>query len=291
VTAVDLFCGCGGLSAGLIDAGFEVVLGVDAWSESLAVYARNLGVPTFRADLVRIPALPPADLIVGGPPCQDFSSAGNRSEGERAGLTVMFAETVAHYLPQRFLYENVVDASRSNAYRTARELLKRAGYGLTPVILDASYYGVPQRRRRLFLVGHLGCGDDTFRDSLVAGAADQPLTVREHCQSHLAVEHYYVCARYPGSRAIWGIDEPAPTFRTSSNSPLPPGYRSHPRDSTKELSGVRALTLREASLVQTFPTDWDWCDTRLSDGWVMLANSVPPRMGYHLGRVLLAIGG
>ena len=68
--------------------------------------------------------------------------------------------------------------------------------------------------------------DDAFRDALVSGAADHPLTVRDYCLSQgtsLAVEHHDRAARYPSGRAIWGTDEPAPTIRTGSRSPLLPG--------------------------------------------------------------------
>ena len=289
MTAIDLCCGIGGLSKGLLDAGIDVVLGVDIWRSALTVYERNLAVPTVQADLSRLPTLPPADIICGGPPCQDFSPAGKRREGARAGLTVAFAEAVCQRRPPFVLYENVPQAAKADAYRAARSLLRSVGYGLTEVVLDASRYGVPQKRRRLVLVGRLGGEDDAFRDSLVSGAADHPLTVRDYCLSQgtsLAVECYYRAARYPSGRAIWGIDEPAPTIRRAGRSPLPPGYRLHRLDATTDLKRVRPLTLGEASLVQTFPASWDWCNTRLADRWLMLANAVPPRLGHHLGQVL-----
>ena len=290
MTAIDLCCGAGGLSRGLLDAGIDVVLGVDTWADAQKVYRRNLGVPTLRADLARLPALPRVDLICGGPPCQDFSSAGKRREGARAGLTYAFACVVGREKPEFFAYENVPAAAKADAYRRAKSHLRGCGYGLTEVVLDASLYGVPQRRKRLVLVGRLGGEDDAFHDSLVAGAADRPMTVRDYCQAEglpLAIDHYYVAALNRTCRAIRGTGEPAPTLRTSSRGPLPPGYRPHRLDSTTDLGRVRALTLREASLLQTFPASWDWCDGRIGDGWLLLANAVPPRLGRHLGRVLL----
>lgn len=289
MTAIDLCCGMGGLSKGLLDAGIEVVQGVDIWPSALKVYARNLAVPTLRADLARLPKLARVDLICGGPPCQDFSSAGKRREGARAGLTTTFAEAVAICRPKFVLYENVPAATKGDTYHVAKNRLQSVGYGLTEVVLDASLYGVPQKRKRLILVGVLGGEVDALRDSLVAGAADKPLTVRDYCLSQdmpLAVQYYYHNSRYNNSRAIWGLDEPAPTLRSNGGLPLPTGYRPHPLDATTDLKLVRALMLPEASLVQTFPASWDWCDTRLKDGWLMLANSVPPGLGHHLGRVL-----
>ncbi len=164
--------------------------------------------------------------------------------------------------------------------------LRSAYRGRTGRILTACSC---RSRKRLVLVGRLGSEDDAFRDALVSGAADHPMTVRDYCLSQgtpLAVEYYYRAARYGSGRAIWGIDDPAPTIRTGSRSPLPPGYRSHRLDSTTDLKRVRVLTLREASLVQTFPASWDWCNTRLEDRWLMVANAVPPRLGHHLGQVL-----
>jgi DNA (cytosine-5)-methyltransferase 1 len=290
VTAIDLCCGMGGLTKGLLDAGIEVVLGVDEWADALKVCARNLGVPTLRADLARLPTLPQVDVICGGPPCQDFSSAGNRREGERAGLTVTFARIVADRRPEFVLYENVPSAARSKSYREGVGILRAAGYGLTDVVLDSSLYGVPQRRKRLILLGHLGSKDDALRASLIAGASSLPLSVRDYCGSvglPLALDHYFVMALNSGCRSIWSVDEPAPTLRRSFRSPLPPRYEMHPGDATQELERVRPLTLREASLIQTFPAGWDWCDVRLRDGSLMLANSVPPRIGQHLGLVVL----
>lgn len=144
MTAIDLCCGTGGLSKGLLDAGIDVELAIDHWPSALKVYERNLAVPTVRADLARLPTLPNVDIICGGPPCQDFSSAGKRREGARAALTTTFAKVVASCRPQFVLYENVPQATNAEAYRAARSRLRSVGYGLTEVVLDASLYGVPQ---------------------------------------------------------------------------------------------------------------------------------------------------
>ena len=97
---VDLYCGVGGLSLGLTDAGMTPVAAFDHWVPALEIYRRNIGNHAAQADLAqpwhvipRIKRLRP-DLIVGGPPCQDFSAAGNRTEGNRAALTVRFAQIV-----------------------------------------------------------------------------------------------------------------------------------------------------------------------------------------------------
>lgn len=87
---VDLFCGVGGLSRGFEDAGYEVVAAFDYWERAVETYRLNFSHPVFRFDLTDVEAATAQirpfapDLIVGGPPCQEFSSAGKRSEGSKA---------------------------------------------------------------------------------------------------------------------------------------------------------------------------------------------------------------
>lgn len=98
---VDLFCGCGGLSLGFEKAGMDVVAGFDNWQDELDVYRRNFTHPAIKTDLSNVEEsvdkirqfLP--DMIIGGPPCQDFSSAGKRNEDNgRGDLTVCYARII-----------------------------------------------------------------------------------------------------------------------------------------------------------------------------------------------------
>ena len=88
--AVDLFAGCGGMSLGFQNAGFDIVAAFEFWDIAAECYAKNFSHPVFRTDLSdvdlavkQISAFSP-DLIIGGPPCQDFSHAGKRIESSRA---------------------------------------------------------------------------------------------------------------------------------------------------------------------------------------------------------------
>jgi DNA (cytosine-5)-methyltransferase 1 len=125
------------MSLGLERAGFDVIAAYDSWQAAVDVYRANLGGYVRQADLKDIFNIAPAivaqrpDLIAGGPPCQDFSSAGERVEGERAGLTRAFAMFVCVVRPRWFLMENVPGAAKSEAWADARAMLVRAGYGLT----------------------------------------------------------------------------------------------------------------------------------------------------------------
>ncbi|WP_187417110.1 DNA cytosine methyltransferase, partial [Streptococcus pyogenes] len=135
--AVELYAGAGGMSLGLRRAGFDVIRAYDHMQCAVDIYNRNIGYHAVLADLGDIASIAPEisklrpDLIVGGPPCQDFSSAGARVEGERANHTKIFAVYVCAAAPEWFLMENVRRAQNSAAWAEARQMLVNAGYGLT----------------------------------------------------------------------------------------------------------------------------------------------------------------
>ena len=160
---VDLFCGCGGLSLGFEKAGMEVVAGFDNWQDALTVYRNNFSHPAFRADLMDVegsvekirPFAP--DMIIGGPPCQDFSSAGKRDENNgRGDLTVCYARIIASIRPQWFVMENVERITKTQKLQDALAIFHEAGYGTSYTVLNAALCGVPQRRKRFVMIGRLG---------------------------------------------------------------------------------------------------------------------------------------
>ena len=142
---VDLFCGCGGLTMGFQKVGVEILAAYDKWKPALDCYRSNFDHPAHEADLTNvekiakeISALAP-DIIIGGPPCQDFSSAGKRTEKDNANLTLCYAEVISAVKPKWFVMENVDRAQKSKTYATARQIFKKAGYGLTEDVLNACY--------------------------------------------------------------------------------------------------------------------------------------------------------
>ena len=115
--AVDLFCGCGGMSLGFQNAGVEILAAFDNWEPAINIYRDNFKHPVIDCDLncedalAKIKAYNP-DIIIGGPPCQDFSIAGDRNMGERANLTIRFAKIVGEVKPTWFVMENVYNIER-----------------------------------------------------------------------------------------------------------------------------------------------------------------------------------
>ncbi|MDX8465657.1 DNA (cytosine-5-)-methyltransferase [Mesorhizobium sp. VK23B] len=232
---VELYAGAGGMSLGLKRAGFEVVRAYDHMQCAVDVYNRNLGYHAELADLGDVASIAPKisrlkpDLIVGGPPCQDFSPAGARVEGERANHTRTFALYVCSAAPNWFMMENVQRARNSNAWRDAREMLANAGYGLTQLVVNASHYGVPQKRQRLIVVGRRGERDGFLLGAIQQAASRKPMPLRA-VFGDVFGDHIYNHPRTPGRRGIWSVDGPSPTIR-NARRPQPASYEPHPNDS------------------------------------------------------------
>ena len=289
--AVDLFAGCGGLSKGFEIAGFEVAAAFENWNIAADCYEANFSHPLYRTDLSNVELAASLirgyapDIIIGGPPCQDFSHAGKRVEASRASLTESFAQIVTQIRPAYFLMENVDRAQKSNAYARAREIFKEAGYGLTERVLLASRCGVPQRRKRFFCIGVLGSEDGAVDSLLVSRLAENEMTVRDYLGNTLDIECYYRHPRNYNRRGIFSIDEPAPTMR-GVNRPVPKGYPGHPNDAGPITPDLRPLTTLERSLIQTFPADFKWVGSK-TDCEQMIGNAVPVNLARYVAEAII----
>ena len=289
---VDLFAGCGGLSLGFIHAEFDIIGAFENWDAALDIYNANFQHRANKCDLSNIDKAIPIisqlkpQVIIGGPPCQDFSIAGKHKEGERADLTVAYAKIIASIKPEYFVMENVAGALKSCKYQEAVTIMKQAGYGITETILTASLCGVPQKRKRLFCIGHIKDVDNFLSSNLAARQQVIPTTVREYFDEihyPYTFEYYYCHPRTYGRRAIYSIDEAAPTIR-GCNRPKPPEYKRHVNDKTDpEL--VVCLTTNERALIQTFP------DTFRFEGISsiveqIIGNAVPVKLAEYVAQCL-----
>jgi len=114
IKCVDLFSGCGGLSLGFEKAGIEILSAIDNWDKAVEIYNANFSHKCYQQDIkdekavLEIINRYKPNMIIGGPPCQDFSSAGKRDESlGRADLTYTFANIICEYKPKWFVMENV----------------------------------------------------------------------------------------------------------------------------------------------------------------------------------------
>jgi len=296
MNAVDLFCGCGGLSLGFLRSGINIVGAFDNWDDALAVYQSNFSHPVVKCDLgdeklavSQIKKFNP-DIIIGGPPCQDFSSAGKRNEnGGRGDLTLSYAKIVTAIRPEWFLMENVSRIVKTNKFIEAKEIFKKAGYGLTYTILDASLCGVPQKRKRFIMVGKLHENDGFLDEELKNQLAKKEMTVADYFGDKLKLKFYYRHPRSYVRRGIFSINEPSPTIR-GVNRPMPSGYTIHSNDPVKSLKGIRPLTTRERSMIQTFPEDFCFLGNKTNQEQ-MIGNAVPVNLGSFVAKAILKHAG
>jgi DNA (cytosine-5)-methyltransferase 1 len=211
-TAIDLFCGAGGLSLGLLQAGYDVMYAMDNDPDATTTYSYNVGpalrtsafdleVPKLLASLGLEPG--ECDLLVGGPPCQGFSQhRRGADQDERNELVQWFAEAICQIAPKVFLLENVpyiaAKRGKETLYRFM-ETVQAAGYHIHTAIIDAANYGVPQHRERFIAVGFsngLGRGYSiplfgeaapaTVRDAIGALPAPREREPHEDFANHIA---------------------------------------------------------------------------------------------------------
>lgn len=171
-TYMDLFAGAGGMSLGFDNAGFKNLLAVEFNKDFAETYKKNFPRHNLIVDDIKnvtekqiydIIKNEKVDVIIGGPPCQGFSIAGNIGrnfiDDDRNRLFKEFVRFVKIIKPRVFVLENVAAMERHNKGKTIKEIVssfKEIGYDIKYKVLNAVNYGVPQERRRIFIVGTLG---------------------------------------------------------------------------------------------------------------------------------------
>ncbi len=308
---VELFAGAGGMGLGLEAAGMEHLLSFEK-EEAQHSVLMHAGKDAVRMDLKDIATACFAmkerpDLIAGGPPCQDFSRAGQRQITDRAQMTKHFAQIICLQRVEWFIFENVTEAARSSQYKWARALWKRHGYGLTEIQLDAQDYGVPQRRKRHFCIGRLDEIDGFLFNDLIEAATEKPTTIRnmlnprEFPEDRELLEKGCFFARpwmgktgEPNGRGILGIDEPCATITRNTHEHPGDGYIAHPEDAGK-LKDAHILTHAQVARIQGFASGYDFKRKTCRydrDGWpnktvnIMVANAVPAPMVQRIAKVI-----
>lgn len=310
---VDLFCGCGGLSTGLLDAGVDVRLGIDFDGPSIATFDLNhaqRGGRGLQADVrelsgktLRDIAGDPISLLAGGPPCQPYSVAGKRRglADRRGDLIFEFVRLLRETEAEAFIFENVPNLASFSEGEVLNDLLSafaEAGYSANPRVLLAAEYGVPQMRKRLFIVGtrdrgevpmpppvsHAPQANGLLPFATSAEALDDLPDVSEveaqevanHEPTFHGEEMLEAFSRLkPGTRDRRSRhdrlhpDRPGYTLRAGSGnfSPLRPVHHRHDR----------VLSVRECARLQSFSDDFVWPDqqARLQQ-YRQVGNAVPP---------------
>lgn len=162
IKVISLFSGGGGLDLGFKTEGYDIIWAIDNNSNAVATYKKNIGNHILCADInsVDINTIPHADVVIGGPPCQSFSLAGKRNTEDSRGMLVWkYIDIISTIKPQAFVFENVtglLSARNRNGEKIIDNLkiaFAQIGYTINQSVINAADYGVPQRRRRVIIVG------------------------------------------------------------------------------------------------------------------------------------------
>jgi DNA (cytosine-5)-methyltransferase 1 len=343
LTVADIFAGCGGGSIGFQQAGFQVVGAVEIDGDAADAYAANVGVEPLRRDIREVTGRDLLNrtgvgtgeltLLFGCPPCQSFTilrrgAVESAVDGIRNSLPGEYVRLVDELRPRHIAFENVpgmVDGRWRHRFDELLADLEELGYRCAWGVLDAADYGVPQRRRRVVVVGsrlvepllpaasHAASSDGglpahrSVRDAigglrpLGPGEADptDPLhRARRHCElalrrlravpegggrMNLPLELQLACHQgHPGHYDIYGRmwwDRVAPTL-TSGCTNVTKGRFGHPEQD-------RAITLREALLLQGFPDGATLSGANTDTMALQVGNAVPPRLAAAVGHTIL----
>lgn len=162
---LSLFSGCGGLDLGFKWSGFDLVWAIDNYKEACLTYKRNVDTDIVCGDVCNVDFddVPDCDIVIGGPPCQAFSLVGKRDATDHNFMMIWeFLRAVKSKMPHVFVMENVLGlrSATDTAGRNVLDLLikkfEKLGYLVNCSLINAADYGVPQRRKRLVLLGTLG---------------------------------------------------------------------------------------------------------------------------------------
>jgi DNA (cytosine-5)-methyltransferase 1 len=292
---LSLFSGCGGLDYGFHkNDAFEVIRSFDSMKYAVETYnmnftpkAEQLDVKELMQPTFNLGFLP--DIIIGGPPCQDFSIAGQKTLGERANLTEIYIDIICKYRPLYFVMENVptIRTIGQTVYDKIMKKLKDASYGLTINVIYMPDYGIPQERKRLVIIGKRDGLDDTFNHLL--NHAKIPIkSIREFItKTGIDIglngkEHIYRHPRNYSRRGVYSIDELYPTVRGCLRK-MPPTYEFHDGDTVKTRDDVVSPDWNMVARIQSFPPSFKFGN---KNNALIIGNAVPPKFSEVLSNII-----
>ncbi len=262
MTFTDLFNGIGGFRLAFERVGFKCVFACEKNRYARQVYEKQFKINhPFPEDIREVDAIAECDLVCAGVPCQDVSLAGKRKGlyGENTGLFFEFIRLLERTKPRWVLFENVpglLSSNRGRDFAVVLNKLGQCGYGLCWRILDSQYFGVPQRRRRVFIVGYFGapCSPQVLFES--ESGKGTPATVQK-TKKEIA---YALTASTGGVSAKENQQTLVSVLpRSGGDSPdrrhcLFAGVEAKQKIYSQE--GVRRLTPLECERLQGFPDGW-----------------------------------
>ena len=290
-TFVDLFCGCGGWTAGLRKAGWTPTLGVDIDRTALETYKTNHpSVGTIQCDVTRLKAsqLPTkVDLVVASPPCQTFSYMGKRADSVTDDLCHHVTRVASLTSAQVVMLENVSGIlTKGNTFARLMDSLKRKGYHVQYAKVNAADFGVPQRRRRVILIASVRALPILPMPSSAHISMPRVLSRPDQIPPEYWLKPDRIASLR--SRVSGGYVRFIPHDRQAVAPTIIASYAAASAQSALiEYSSqkVRALTEKECARLQSFSSTYKWCGTQ-RDVYRQIGNAVPPRLAWKLGEWL-----
>lgn len=305
---VSLFSGCGGSDAGVVAAGFNVVMANDLLPYARDVYLANHSVTDYRVgDVAKIDTFPDAELLVGCYPCQGFSQGGLRDPTRKINtLYLEFARALKAIQPKAFIVENVSGMVRKNFAHLLEnqfQVFKEAGYCVKAKVLNAVDYGVAQERKRIFIVGvrnDLGVEYEFPEPTHGKGRKLAHQTIKDAIgdlpewpdgEFYARDFHWYYLSR--NRRQGW--DQASKTIvanpRHMPLHPMSPSLKKleHNVWQFETDAPARRFSYREAARLQGFARDFVFPDTErgsLDMRYKVVGNAVPPPLFEAVARAL-----
>ncbi|ALC16342.1 DNA-cytosine methyltransferase [Desulfuromonas soudanensis] len=321
---IDLFSGPGGLSLGLRRAGLKVLANVEINRDAMTTYtSHDSDAIHFNEDVRRISFSPfrgKVDIVVGGPPCQPFSIGGlQKGKADKRDMIPEFIRCLEEVQPEAFLMENVPGLIFKKARPYFDDVLVRladCGYQLNWAVLNSADYGVPQKRKRLIVLGarnrqlkfpmpshgpetkHLHIKAlDILGDNPIGDQPNCPVKYAKYPDLRLSP---YAGHIYNGGGRPIDPDGPCHTILASSGgykthwldtANIAPAYHAHLRAGGAPwegaVPGARRLSVEECALIQTFPQDLNFSGKR-SAQYKQVGDAVPPELAFAVGKALIA---
>jgi DNA (cytosine-5)-methyltransferase 1 len=311
---IDLFCGCGGMSKGLTDAGLNVIAGIDIWDKAVESYNKNYHHKAYCADLTELPPEKfnelynkegkEVDILVGGPPCQSFSIAGKRDKNDpRNALFIEYVKYLDYFKPKAFIMENVIGllskktANGENVIDIIMEQFNR-NYNCIINKLYASDFEVPQNRRRTIIIG-------IRKDLHILPKEPEPII--KSVQDRIAVKSILIPKEdvdkkyYLSEKALAGIenkkgvnkekgygfgaqmlDFDKPSYTIPARY-WKDGYDALVKYNEKE---IRRLTITELKRIQSFPDNYI-IEGSNKEIIMQIGNAVACKFAYYLGKYII----
>ncbi len=310
----SFFSGAGGLDHGFKNAGFEIAFANDNWQGCWKTFEANHGIKIDKRPIQKISREDVPDVVgfIGGPPCQSWSLAGAMRgiKDARGKVFYNYVNLIAKKKPLFFVAENVsgiLSSRHKGEFLKIVDAFKKIGYNVNYKLLNAKDYGVPQERKRVFIVGyHKKIGKkfefpepQDFKPTLKHAIGDlpeaTPASQKNKTNGKMDIpNHEYMnggfSTIYMSRNRVRNWDEPSFTIQAGGRHapchPKAPKMKFIEKDKRVFEPGkeelYRRLSVRECARIQTFPDNFVFHYDQVADGYKMIGNAVPVKLAEAL---------